>query len=93
MVGVHGHLNHILAAVKAVTGAGVPVVLHAITDGRDVAPKSAYGYFRTLEENLPEGARIGTVTGRYFAMDRDNRWERVGEAYNAMIKGEGARRQ
>jgi 2,3-bisphosphoglycerate-independent phosphoglycerate mutase len=87
--GVHGHLNHILAAVKAVTGAGVPVVLHAITDGRDVAPKSAYGYFRTLEENLPEGARIGTVTGRYFAMDRDNRWERVGEAYNAMIKGEG----
>ena len=87
--GVHGHLNHILAAVKAVTEAGVPVVLHAITDGRDVAPKSAYGYFRTLEENLPEGARIGTVTGRYFAMDRDNRWERVGEAYNAMIKGEG----
>jgi 2,3-bisphosphoglycerate-independent phosphoglycerate mutase len=87
--GVHGHLNHILAAVKAVTGAGVPVVLHAITDGRDVAPKSAYGYFRTLEESLPEGARIGTVTGRYFAMDRDNRWERVGEAYNAMIKGEG----
>jgi len=87
--GVHGHLNHILAAVKAVSEAGVPVVLHAITDGRDVAPKSAYGYFRTLEENLPKGARIGTVTGRYFAMDRDNRWERVGEAYNAMIKGEG----
>ena len=87
--GVHGHLNHILAAVKAVTEAGVPVVLHALTDGRDVAPKSAYGYFRTLEENLPDGARIGTVTGRYFAMDRDNRWERVGEAYNAMIKGEG----
>ena len=87
--GVHGHLNHILAAVKAVTEAGVPVVLHAITDGRDVAPKSAYGYFRNLEENLPEGARIGTVTGRYFAMDRDNRWERVGEAYQAMINGEG----
>ncbi|MBE1285143.1 MAG: 2,3-bisphosphoglycerate-independent phosphoglycerate mutase [Rhodobacteraceae bacterium] len=87
--GVHGHLNHILAAMRAVTGAGVPVVLHAITDGRDVAPKSAYQYFSTLEENLPEGARIGTVTGRYFAMDRDNRWERVAEAYHAMINGQG----
>lgn len=87
--GVHGHLNHILASIRAITSAGVPVVLHAITDGRDVAPKSAYGYFRTLEDNLPDGARIGTVTGRYFAMDRDNRWERVGEAYNAMVKAEG----
>ncbi|UWQ91786.1 2,3-bisphosphoglycerate-independent phosphoglycerate mutase [Aliisedimentitalea scapharcae] len=87
--GVHGHMSHILAAIRAIAGAGVPVVLHAITDGRDVAPKSAYGYFRTLEGQLPEGACIGTVTGRYFAMDRDNRWERVGEAYEAMINGQG----
>jgi 2,3-bisphosphoglycerate-independent phosphoglycerate mutase len=87
--GVHGHLNHILAALKAVTDAGVPAVLHAITDGRDVAPKSAYGYLNDLEENLPEGARIGTLTGRYFAMDRDNRWERVSEAYDAMIHAKG----
>ncbi|EDZ45478.1 2,3-bisphosphoglycerate-independent phosphoglycerate mutase [Rhodobacterales bacterium Y4I] len=87
--GVHGHINHILAAVKAVTGAGVPVWLHAVTDGRDVAPKSAFGYFRELEEKLPEGARIATVTGRYFAMDRDNRWGRVSEAYDAMIHAKG----
>ncbi|EBA17550.1 phosphoglyceromutase [Roseobacter sp. SK209-2-6] len=87
--GVHGHITHILAAIRAITDAGVPVWLHAVTDGRDVAPKSAFGYFAELSEKLPEGARIATVTGRYFAMDRDNRWERVSEAYGAMIKGEG----
>ncbi len=85
--GVHGHLSHIIAAVKVIASAGVPVCLHAISDGRDVAPKSAYGYFATLQEALPEGARIGTLTGRYFAMDRDNRWERVGEAFEAMVHG------
>ena len=74
--GVHGHLNHIVAAAKAITRAGVPVALHAMTDGRDVAPKSAFSYLAELEDRLPEGARIVTVTGRYFAMDRDNRWER-----------------
>lgn len=87
--GVHGHITHILAAVKAVADAGVPVWLHAITDGRDVAPKSAFTYIEELEAKLPEGAKVATVTGRYFAMDRDNRWERVSEAYAAMIKGEG----
>ncbi|WP_127113927.1 2,3-bisphosphoglycerate-independent phosphoglycerate mutase [Shimia sediminis] len=87
--GVHGHIEHILAAAKAVTDAGVPVALHAITDGRDVAPKSAFTYLETLSERLPENARIATLSGRYFAMDRDNRWERVSEAYNAWIKGEG----
>ncbi|MCT4559102.1 MAG: 2,3-bisphosphoglycerate-independent phosphoglycerate mutase [Pelagimonas sp.] len=87
--GVHGHLDHIVAAAQAITRAGVPVALHAITDGRDVAPKSAYAYVNELEEKLPEGANIVTVSGRYFAMDRDNRWERVSEAYDAMIKGKG----
>ncbi len=87
--GVHGHVNHIVAAAKAITDAGVPVALHAVTDGRDVAPKSAFTYIAELEERLPEGARIVTVCGRYFAMDRDNRWERVSQAYNAMIKGQG----
>ncbi|WP_170574351.1 2,3-bisphosphoglycerate-independent phosphoglycerate mutase [Ruegeria atlantica] len=87
--GVHGHLNHIAAAAKAITEAGVPVALHAITDGRDVAPKSAFTYIAELEDRLPEGARIVTVSGRYFAMDRDNRWERVSEAYEAMINGQG----
>ena len=87
--GVHGHLNHILAAARMIAGAGVPVAVHAITDGRDVAPKSALGYLDQLEAGMAEGAQIATVTGRYFAMDRDNRWERVSEAYAAMIKGEG----
>ncbi|TMV06909.1 2,3-bisphosphoglycerate-independent phosphoglycerate mutase [Ruegeria sediminis] len=89
--GVHGHINHIVAAAQAITRAGVPVALHAITDGRDVAPKSAYGYIGELEERLPEGARVVTVCGRYFAMDRDNRWERVSEAYDAMVKAQGRR--
>lgn len=87
--GVHGHLNHIIAAVKAVADKGVPVVVHAIADGRDVAPKSALQYVEALEQALPENASIGTVIGRYWAMDRDNRWERVSEAYNAMIFAKG----
>ncbi|MGB0968503.1 MAG: 2,3-bisphosphoglycerate-independent phosphoglycerate mutase, partial [Halocynthiibacter sp.] len=83
--GVHGHIDHLKAAIKAVTDAGVPVAFHAVTDGRDVAPKSAMGYMADLCGSLPEGAKIATVTGRYYAMDRDNRWERVATAYNAMI--------
>lgn len=89
--GVHGHLDHIIAAAQAITRAGVPVALHAITDGRDVAPKSAYGYLGELTDRLPDGARIVTVIGRYFALDRDNRWSRVREAYDAMVKAEGRR--
>lgn len=87
--GVHGHLNHILAAADPIAGAGVPVAIHGITDGRDVAPTSADGYMATLVAELPEGARVGTVIGRYFAMDRDNRWERVETAFAAMVRGEG----
>lgn len=89
--GVHGHLDHIVAAAKAITDAGVPVAVHAITDGRDVAPSSAAGFMATLEQDLPENAKIVTVIGRYYAMDRDNRWERVVTAYDAMIKGQGDR--
>ncbi|MEM9785004.1 MAG: 2,3-bisphosphoglycerate-independent phosphoglycerate mutase [Pseudomonadota bacterium] len=88
--GVHGHINHIVAAAQAVTDAGVPVAIHAITDGRDVAPSSAADFMTELEKKLPHNAKIVTVIGRYYAMDRDNRWERVETAYNAMIKGQGA---
>ncbi|WP_109465165.1 2,3-bisphosphoglycerate-independent phosphoglycerate mutase [Albibacillus kandeliae] len=87
--GVHGHLTHMLAATRAICEAGVPVAIHAITDGRDVAPKSADVYMKALLEQLPEGAFVATVDGRYYAMDRDNRWERVEKAYAAMILGEG----
>lgn len=87
--GVHGHIAHVLAAARIIAGAGVPVLLHALTDGRDVAPKSALTYLAQLGETLPEGVRIGTLGGRYFAMDRDNRWGRVREAFDAMIRAAG----
>ncbi len=87
--GVHGHILHLLAALRALTGAGIPVVVHAITDGRDVPPSSAAGYMAQLVDGLPDGARIGTVTGRYWAMDRDNRWERVERAYDAIVRAKG----
>jgi 2,3-bisphosphoglycerate-independent phosphoglycerate mutase len=90
--GVHGHIEHVLAACAAITGAGVPVALHAVTDGRDVAPSSAGGFMETLVARLPEGATVASVTGRYWAMDRDNRWERVSKAYDAFVKGVGEHR-
>ncbi|WP_422000560.1 2,3-bisphosphoglycerate-independent phosphoglycerate mutase [Roseovarius mucosus] len=89
--GVHGHLNHIAAAARALTEAGVPVLLHALTDGRDVAPKSARVQLEALRDLMPPEVRIATVTGRYFAMDRDNRWSRVQEAYEAIVSGRGLR--
>lgn len=87
--GVHGHSNHIIAAATAIAGAGVPVVIHAITDGRDVAPKSADSFVPALDAALPQNACIGTVIGRYYAMDRDNRWERVARAFAAMVRAQG----
>ena len=87
--GVHGHIEHVLAAAKMIAGAGVPVAIHAITDGRDVAPKSADRFVADLVARLPEGAHVATVIGRYFAMDRDNRWDRVGRAYAAMVGAQG----
>ena len=87
--GVHGHISHIKAAVKMLTDNGVDVVLHAITDGRDVAPTSANGFMADMVDSLPASASIGTVIGRYFAMDRDTRWDRVERAYHAMIRGQG----
>ncbi|QEW23049.1 2,3-bisphosphoglycerate-independent phosphoglycerate mutase [Marinibacterium anthonyi] len=86
--GVHGHIDHMVAAAKAVTDAGVPVLIHAITDGRDVAPKSADIFIADLTDRLPEGAAVATVIGRYFAMDRDNRWDRVSTAFTAIVRGE-----
>ncbi len=90
--GVHGHIVHLVAAAEAVTRAGVPVAIHAITDGRDVGPSTARGFISDLLDRLPQGATVATVTGRYYAMDRDNRWERVSAAYAAMIRAEAAHR-
>ncbi|MFA5580665.1 MAG: 2,3-bisphosphoglycerate-independent phosphoglycerate mutase [Paracoccaceae bacterium] len=87
--GVHGHINHVVAAAATLVARGVPVVVHAITDGRDVAPKSAEAFVAELAARLPQGAQIGTVIGRYFALDRDNRWDRVARAYAAMAHAQG----
>jgi 2,3-bisphosphoglycerate-independent phosphoglycerate mutase len=82
-------LNHVLAAARALTAQGVPVALHAITDGRDVAPNSAAKFIEALMVSLPQGAKVATVIGRYWAMDRDTRWERVARAFHAMVNAQG----
>ncbi|AGT07500.1 2,3-bisphosphoglycerate-independent phosphoglycerate mutase [Paracoccus aminophilus] len=87
--GVHGHIAHLEAVLRALTEKGIPTVVHAIVDGRDVPPKSGLGFMTELTGNLPAGARIGTVIGRYYAMDRDNRWERVARAFAAITRAEG----
>ena len=86
--GVHGHITHMIAAAQACKSAGLETHIHLITDGRDVAPTSALTYLETLEKALPKGARIATVVGRYYAMDRDNRWERVSRAYTMLAFGD-----
>ena len=91
--GVHGHITHVIAACRAVTAAGVPVWLHAITDGRDTSPKGGAAYMAKLEKDLEgSGAKIVTVIGRYFAMDRDTRWERNKLAWDAIVLGRGEQR-
>ena len=89
--GVHAHQRHIAAAAAVLAAAGVPVAVHAFLDGRDVPPKSAAGQIAALEAALPKGARIATVSGRFYAMDRDRRWERVALAVAAILDGEGPR--
>lgn len=86
--GVHSHQRHIAALAKAVAGAGVKVAIHAFLDGRDTPPKSAIGYLKDFAAQAP-GVEIATVAGRYFAMDRDNRWDRVERAYRAIVAGDG----
>jgi 2,3-bisphosphoglycerate-independent phosphoglycerate mutase len=89
--GVHSHQDHAAAIAGHLHAAGVRTVVHAFTDGRDTPPQSAGGDLARLEAALPEGVEVATVIGRYFAMDRDKRWERVAQAYAAMAEGEGAR--
>ncbi|MBO9467565.1 2,3-bisphosphoglycerate-independent phosphoglycerate mutase [Tropicibacter sp. R15_0] len=87
--GVHSHENHLLEAARVLTEAGLKVQIHAVTDGRDVAPTSGHDTVTAFEGKLPKGAFIGTVVGRYFAMDRDNRWERVQQAFDLVTDGLG----
>ncbi len=89
--GVHGHMDHMLAQAEIMANKGVNVKIHAITDGRDCAPKSASQYLSVIEDKISENPliNIATVTGRYYAMDRDNKWDRVQIAYDAIVSGEG----
>lgn len=89
--GVHSHQDHIVRAAKVIAAAGVPVFVHAILDGRDVAPKSALDNLTKFKSDLPESVNIATVCGRFFAMDRDNRWERVQQAYDLIMNATGKR--
>lgn len=89
--GVHSHISHLIGLLEAAQDFGLTkTYVHAFTDGRDVDPKSGYGFLTTLEEHLEKtDSKLATVTGRYYAMDRDKRWERVKLAYDAIVNGIG----
>ncbi|MBB4080651.1 2,3-bisphosphoglycerate-independent phosphoglycerate mutase [Lewinella aquimaris] len=89
--GVHSHINHLLRLTDIAVQAGNErVYVHAFTDGRDVAPTSGKGFIATLLDHIKDQpTKLATVTGRFYAMDRDTRWERIAEAYHAMVDGRG----
>jgi 2,3-bisphosphoglycerate-independent phosphoglycerate mutase len=89
--GVHSHQDHAVALARILAKAGVPTLVHAFTDGRDTPPQSAKGDIERLEAALPPSVAIATVCGRYYAMDRDKRWDRVAKAYEAIVNGSGPR--
>ncbi|MDE2229927.1 MAG: 2,3-bisphosphoglycerate-independent phosphoglycerate mutase [Alphaproteobacteria bacterium] len=91
--GVHSHQDQITALAKLLAEAGLTVNVHAFLDGRDVPPRSARDYVSAFETALKDQkrVRIATVGGRYFAMDRDKRWDRIEKAYRALVAAEGAR--
>ena len=84
--GVHSHINHIIGLAKFSEKRGKKVFLHLITDGRDVSPISANEYIEQIENICSDKISIATLAGRFYTMDRDNRWERVEAGYNAMVK-------
>ncbi len=89
--GVHAHQRHMLALASVVSQAGIQVHIHAITDGRDTPPSSAREYVAECEAVISDmpNVSIATVSGRYYAMDRDKRWDRVEKAYRAIVLAEG----
>src|SRR5665213_2131433 len=89
--GVHSHQSHLAALARRIDEGGVPVAVHAFLDGRDTPPRSALGYLETFAAAIKGHARthIATIGGRYYAMDRDKRWDRVETAYRALVMGEG----
>lgn len=91
--GIHSHINHLKALCDGAAAKGLEdVMIHAFTDGRDTDPKSGFNYLTDLQNHLDKTTgKIASVTGRYYAMDRDKRWERVKLAYDAMVSGEGSK--
>jgi 2,3-bisphosphoglycerate-independent phosphoglycerate mutase len=89
--GVHSHQNHMVFLARHVAAAGVSVAIHAFLDGRDTPPRSAASFMEKFVQSLDGGGAItiSTVGGRYYAMDRDNRWERVEKAYATLVEGAG----
>ena len=85
--GVHAHEDHTLCVIHALAAHGVKVAVHAFTDGRDVLPKSAINSMPAFLDQLPQSAIMATVIGRYYAMDRDHRWERTKAAFDAIAHG------
>jgi 2,3-bisphosphoglycerate-independent phosphoglycerate mutase len=91
--GVHSHQDHIAALVKILSAARVPVFVHAFLDGRDTPPKSARGFIEKFLSDIAglAGVRLATLAGRYYAMDRDKRWDRVEKCYAALVDARGGR--
>ena len=91
--GVHSHINHLIELLKIAKEESLnKLYIHAFTDGRDVDPKSAINFIKEIEPTLKKtGSKIATVIGRYYAMDRDNRWERIEKSHNLLLKHEGKR--
>jgi 2,3-bisphosphoglycerate-independent phosphoglycerate mutase len=92
--GVHSHVEHLHACLELARREGVPrALVHAFLDGRDTPPRSGLEYLRAFEKRIADKGygKVATVCGRYWAMDRDKRWDRVAEAWKAMVRGEGYR--
>jgi 2,3-bisphosphoglycerate-independent phosphoglycerate mutase len=86
--GVHSHIDHLIGLAEIAAEKGKTVWLHLITDGRDVSPTSAKLYLQQINAHLNEKIRIATIGGRFYTMDRDNRWERVRKGYDAIVRAE-----
>ncbi len=89
--GVHAHQDHAVALARVLDAAGIRIAVHVFTDGRDTGPRSGAAFVQSFADALPEAAAIATVSGRYFAMDRDHRWDRVALAWNAIARAVGDR--
>src|SRR5262249_12712126 len=89
--GVDSSLDHLFALIGIAAPSGVPVVVQALLDGRDTPPESGCDFVRDLLEHLSGKGEIGVLTGRYWAMDRDKRWDRVERAYRAIVLADAPR--